>query len=62
MKITYPEMRIIYDNALKSIHEKIFIDGKNAHGWNQEEFLEIYLQESIDDEVLEFVTSSISLH
>ena len=62
MKITYPEMKAIYEAMIDDVIKKLFIDTKVVHGWSQEEFMDIYDQESLDDEHLEFAHFSMDVH
>ena len=62
MKITYPEMKAIYESMVQDLTKKLFVDIKEVHGWEQDEFLDVYEQESLDDEHLEFAHFSMDVH
>lgn len=62
MKVTYPEMKAIYESMIDNVVKTLFSEATAAHGWSQQDFMDIYDQESLDDEHLEFAHFSMDIH
>ena len=57
-KLPYPQMKAMYEAAIRNTCKQIFIETHDMHLWNQDEFMKIYDEElkliSELDEDLEF--------